>query len=177
MLRMIAAVTAGLAVGLSLLGGAAEATTSGTGYPAGQCTAYVASQLAWIPSNWGNADGWLVDAARAGFVTLGGADLSGVRPGDVAVIAANTRTDNGRAAGDGHVGIVVAVDVGALTVTLSSENWPEGDHSPTLLRFDAADIEGYILPPRGASTPGARISSSEPDPSAKPHRPEPRGDQ
>ena len=56
--------------------------------------------------------------------------LAAVHPGDVAVIAAGTRTGNGTASGDGHVGIVTAVDRRALTVTLSSENWPEGDHSP-----------------------------------------------
>ena len=153
MLRAIAALTAGLAVGLSLLGGVAAGTTSGTGYPAGQCTAYVASQLSWIPPNWGNADEWLLDAARAGFATLGGTDLDGVRPGDVAVIGANSRTVNGTASGDGHVGIVTAVDQDARTVTISSENWPEGDDSPRLLSFAAGEIEGYILPPAGASIP------------------------
>ena len=161
MLRTIAALTAGLAVGLSLLGGAAEVTTSGTGYPAGQCTAYVASQLSWILSNWGNADEWLLDAAHAGFTTLSAAELGGVRPGDVAVIAANTRTGNGIASGDGHVGIVTAVDQGARTVTISSENWPEGDDAPSLLTFAAGEIEGYILPPAGASLP-AWLASTTP---------------
>ncbi len=154
MMRIIAALTLGLAVGLSLLGGAAEVSTSGTGYPAGQCTAYVASQLSWIPSNWGDADEWLVDATRAGFTTLGGADLGGVRPGDVAVIGANTRTGNGRASSEGHVGVVTAVDEAARRVTISSENWPEGDDSPRLLSFAAGEIAGYILPPAGASMPG-----------------------
>jgi surface antigen len=159
MMRTIAALTLGLAVGLSLLGGAAEVTTSGTGYPAGQCTAYVASQLPWIPSNWGNADEWLLDAARAGFTTRGGADLGGIGPGDVAVIGANTKTGNGTASGDGHVGIVTAIDRGARMVTISSENWPEGDDSPRLLSFAAGEIEGYILPPAGASMPAWLVST------------------
>lgn len=153
MLRTIAGLTAALAVGLSVLGGVAEDATSGTGYPAGQCTAYVASQLSWIPSNWGNADEWLDDAARAGFATLSGTGLGGVGPGDVAVIAADTRTVNGTASSDGHVGIVTAVDRRALTVTISSENWPEGDDLPRLLTFAAGDIDGYIVPPAGASMP------------------------
>ena len=153
MLRTIAILTVGLAAGLSLLGGAAEVTTSVNGYPAGQCTAYVASQLSWIPSNWGNADGWLLDAARAGLATVGGTNLGEVRAGDVAVIAASTRTRNGIASGNGHVGIVTAVDPGARTVTISSENWPEGDGVPNLLTFAASDIEGYILPPAGTSMP------------------------
>jgi surface antigen len=153
MVRTIGTLTAVLAVGLSLLGGLAEDTTSGHGYPAGQCTAYVASRLSWIPSNWGDADEWLTDARNAGLTTIDGADLDQVQPGDVAVIAAGTSTGNGTASDDGHVGIVTSVDESAETVTLSSENWPEGDDTPRSLTFAASDIEGYIAPPAGASTP------------------------
>jgi surface antigen len=158
MMRTIATLTVGLAAGLSLLGGAAEVTTAVSGYPAGQCTAYVASQLPWIPANWGNADEWLLDAARAGLTTLSGADLGEVRPGDVAVIAAGTQTRNGISSSDGHVGIVTAVDQRARRVTISSENWPEGDDAPRLLTFAASEIEGYILPPSGTSMPARPVS-------------------
>jgi surface antigen len=106
----------------------------------------VASQLSWIPSDWGNADLWLIDARRSGFTTISGADVAAVHPGDVAVIAAGTQTRNGKASGDGHVGIVTAVDRGAGTVILSSENWPEGDTQPRSLTFATSDIEGYIVP-------------------------------
>jgi len=148
MLRAIATITAGLVLGLSALGGAAIAASStSTGYPAGQCTAYVASELSWIPSDWGNADVWLIDARGAGFTTLVGADVGAVRPGDVAVIAGGAQTNHGRAADDGHVGIVTSIDATADTVTLSSANWPEGDLTPTSLTFATADIEGYIVPP------------------------------
>ena len=148
-LRLIATITAVLAVGLSVLGGVAAGSTSGFGYPAGQCTAYVASRLSWIPSDWGDADQWLSDASDAGFTTIRGSDVEAVLPGDVAIIAAGTRTSNGTASNDGHVGIVIAIDQGAGTVTLSSENWPEGDHTPRSLTFAAADIEGYIARPSG----------------------------
>ncbi|MGD1052968.1 MAG: CHAP domain-containing protein, partial [Candidatus Dormibacteria bacterium] len=91
MLRAITTITAALVIGLSALGGAASAsaigTGTGTGYPAGQCTAYVASELSWIPSDWGDADLWLIDARHAGFTTISGADVAAVQPGDVAVIA------------------------------------------------------------------------------------------
>jgi surface antigen len=155
MLRVIAALTGFLVVGLGVLGGVAEYSTGATGYPAGQCTAYVASRLAWIPSNWGDADQWLSDATDAGLTTLGGSDISAVRPGDVAVIAANTLTAHGRASSSGHVGIVIAVDQSAATVTLSSVNWPEGDTTPTSLTFASSDIEGYITPPTGGTAPVA----------------------
>ena len=150
MLRAIATLTAVLTVGLSVLGGVADGSTSGFGYPAGQCTAYVASRLSWVPSDWGDADQWLSDATGAGFTTISGSDTDAVRPGDVAVIAADTRTRNGTASSHGHVGIVTAVDPSEGTVTLSSENWPEGDSSPTLMTFAASDIEGYIVRPPGA---------------------------
>jgi surface antigen len=159
-LRAIATVTAVLVIGLGALGGAATASSTATGYPAGQCTAYVASQLSWIPSNWGNADEWLTDARGAGFITLSGADVGAVQPGDVAVIAAGARTRNGRASDDGHVGIVTAVDQSAGTVTLSSENWPEGDSTPTSLVFATTDIEGYVVPPAGASMPASLSATS-----------------
>lgn len=151
MLRLIATISGGLAVGLSVLGGVAAGTTAGFGYPAGQCTAYVASRLSWVPSDWGNADQWLLDASEAGFPTILGSDIDAVGPGDVAVIAAGTRTGNGTASSDGHVGIVVAVDPVAMTVTLSSENWPEGDGTPRSMTFAASDIEGYIAPPSGVT--------------------------
>jgi surface antigen len=143
MLRAIATITAALVIGLSALGGAATASSGGTGYPAGQCTAYVASQLPWIPSDWENADLWLIDARRSGFTTISGAD--------VAVIAAGAQTRNGKASDDGHVGIVTAVDQSVGTVTLSSENWPEGDTQPRSLTFATSDIDGYIVPPAGAA--------------------------
>jgi surface antigen len=164
MLRAITTITTGLVVGLSALGGAATAvsteTGTGTGYPAGQCTAYVASQLSWIPSNWGNADLWLIDARRAGFTTISGADVDAALPGDVAVIAADAHTSDGRASDDGHVGIVTAIDESAGTVTLSSANWPEGDTTPRSLTFATSDIEGYILPPSGASMPASLSTTS-----------------
>jgi surface antigen len=157
MLRAISTITAALVIGLSALGGVATASGGGTGYPAGQCTAYVASQLSWVPSDWGNADLWLIDGRRSGFTTVSGADVVAVHPGDVAVIAADAQTRNGKASGDGHVGIVTAVDRGAGTVTLSSENWPEGDSQPRSLTFDTSDIEGYIEPPAGASMPASAL--------------------
>jgi surface antigen len=153
MLRSIATLTAALAVGLAMLGGLASYSTVATGYPAGECTAYVASQLSWIPADWGNAAEWLSDATRGGFTTIESSDLGAVRPGDVAVIAAGTMTTHGQASSDGHVGIVTAVDQDAATVTLSSENWPEGDATPRSLTFAASDIEGYIAPPTDATAP------------------------
>lgn len=163
LLRAIGTLTAVTVIGLSLLAGAAEATTDGaTGYPPGQCTAYVASLLSWVPSTWGNADQWLSDASGAGFATIGGADLDEVHPGDVAVMAADVQTNHGRASSNGHVGIVTTVDRSAGTVTLSSENWPEGDSSPTSLAFAASDIEGYILAPAGASLPPSLRGESAP---------------
>jgi hypothetical protein len=42
-------------------------------------------------------------------------------------------------------------------VTLSSENWPEGDSQPRSLTFDTSDIEGYIEPPAGASMPASAL--------------------
>lgn len=160
MLRAIATITAVLVLGLSALGGAATASSTSTGYPAGQCTAYVASQLSWIPSNWGNADVWLIDARRAGFTTISGTNVGAVDSGDVAVIAADARTRNGRGSDDGHVGIVTAIDRGEGTVTLSSVNWPEGDATPTSLAFATSDIEGYIVPPAGASMPASLSTTS-----------------
>jgi surface antigen len=163
MQRAIVTLTAVPVIGLSLLAGAAEATThSGTGYPPGQCTAYVASLLSWIPSDWGNADEWLSDASGAGFTTVSGSDLEAVRPGDVAVMAANVHTNHGRASSNGHVGIVTALDQSVGMVTLSSENWPEGDGSPSSLTFDASDIEGYVLAPAGTSMPPSLRSRSSP---------------
>jgi len=153
MLRTIATLTAGLVAGLTTLGGVAEYSTATTGYPAGQCTAYVASRLPWIPSDWGDADEWLSDATGAGFATIRGSDITAVLPGDVAVMAADTPTAHGRVSSSGHVGIVIALNRSAATVTLSSENWPEGDSSPTSLAFASSDIEGYILPPTSGTAP------------------------
>ena len=161
MLRAIATITAALVIGLSALAGVATASGGGTGYPAGQCTAYVASQLSWIPSDWGNADLWLIDARRSGFTTISSANIAAVHPGYVAVIAAGAQTRDGKASGDGHVGIVTAVDRGAGTVILSSEDWPEGDTQPRSLTFATSDIEGYIVPPAGASMP-ASLSPTSP---------------
>ncbi len=163
MTRAIATLTAVPVIGLSLLAGLSQAATSGaTGYPAGQCTAYVASLLSWVPTDWGNADQWLSDASGAGFTTISGSDLAAVRPGDIAVMAADVQTNHGRASSNGHVGIVTAVEGSAGTVTLSSENWPEGDSSPTSLTFAASDIEGYVLAPPGASLPASLQSTSSP---------------
>ena len=137
-----------------------SATSTATGYPAGQCTAYVASKLSWVPHNWGNASGWLSDAQNDGLTVINGSSLASVQPGDVAVIGSNTSTANGKASSDGHVGIVTAVDAATGTVTLSSENWPEGDNSANLLTFNQGDIEGYIIPPAGATTPASLLSNN-----------------
>jgi hypothetical protein len=101
------------------------------------------------------------DARRSGFTTISGAEVDAVHPGDVAVIAAGAQTRDGKASGDGHVGIVTAVDQGAGTVILSSENWPEGDTQPRSLTFATSDIEGYVVPPAGASMP-ASLSPTSP---------------
>ncbi len=138
--------------------------TTVAGYPAGQCTAYVASMLSWVPKNWGNASGWLSDAQNDGLTVINGSSLASVQPGDVAVIGANASTANGKASSSGHVGIVTAVDAATGTVTLSSENWPEGDNSANLLTFNQGDIEGYIIPPAGATTPASLLSSSSSTP-------------
>ena len=149
MLRAISTITAALVIGLSALGGVATASGGDTGYPAGQCTAYVASQLSWVPSDWGNADLWLIDGRRSGFTTVSGADVVAVHPGDVAVIAAGAQTRNGKASDDGHVGIVTAVDQSVGTVTLSSENWPEGDTQPRSLTVSYTHLRG-LASGRGA---------------------------
>jgi hypothetical protein len=78
----------------------------------------------------------------------------------VAVIGSNASTANGKASSDGHVGIVTAVDAATGTVTLSSENWPEGDDTANLLTFNQGDIEGYIIPPAGATTPASLLSNT-----------------
>jgi surface antigen len=73
------------------------------GYDFGNCTWYVASQIA-VPSNWGNAATWAYYAALSGW------DVS-----TIPTVGAIAQTGDA-AGGEGHVGIVRAVNGGEVEV-------------------------------------------------------------
>ena len=121
-----------------------SATTAATGYAAGQCTAYVASLLSWVPSNWGNAATWLSNAQAAGYST-------GLAPSvdSIAVWGANA----GGAESDGHVAMVTAIQSNGLP-TVTEMNWSNGPGVPdtrNVSSSSAAGIIGYIYGPPGTA--------------------------
>ncbi len=71
------------------------------GYDYGNCTWYVATQIA-VPANWGNADTWAAGARAAGW-----------HVSSVPTVGAIAQTPAG---GLGHVGIVIAVKAGQVEV-------------------------------------------------------------
>lgn len=67
------------------------------GYDLGECTWYVATQIA-VPANWGNASTWAA-----------GAEAAGWQVSSVPTVGAVAQTPYA-AGGEGHVGIVVAIN-------------------------------------------------------------------
>ena len=123
-------------------------TTTAPGYVAGQCTAYVASLVSWVPNNWGNASEWLANAQAAGYST----SLS-PSPGAIAVWGPN----KGGAQSDGHVALVTAVQPGGLP-SVSEMNWSNGPGVPdtrNVTSASAAGIIGYIYGPPGTTVPAS----------------------
>ena len=112
------------------------------GYTLGQCTAYVAQVLGWVPANLGNAANWLTGAARLGYTTVGSAPGYVPPVGSVAVWGPG----QGGAESDGHVAVVQGVTPsGQLQV--AEMNWTYGAGVPDTRTVSATTPEGYILPP------------------------------
>lgn len=86
----------------------APAYSYGNNYDAGQCTWYVAGRRK-VPSNWGNADTWYSDAARAGW-----------RVGSTPVLGAIAQTAAGWY---GHVALVEAISADGKSVEVTEMNY------------------------------------------------------
>src|SRR5262252_10719349 len=80
-------------------------------YTWGNCTRWVAEQLAWIPSGLGNANQWLTNARARGLPTIGPTSAPPI--GSVAVWSTGQL---------GHVAEVVGIVPGGFEVL--EKNWP-----------------------------------------------------
>jgi surface antigen len=82
------------------------------GYDWGECTWYVATQIA-VPANWGNASTWAA-----------GAEAAGWQVSPVPTVGAIAQTPY-TAGGEGHVGIVVAIN-GSEVEVRDMNNYGDG---------------------------------------------------
>lgn len=120
-------------------------------YFLGQCTAYVAQLLSWVPPGLGNAYQWLVNAESQGYQTT--TNLADVPPGAIAVYSSSLPGSGG----DGHVAVVTSTNPGAGTFDVTEENFtyptPAGssDGTPDTRTSSMQYVTGFILPPSGAS--------------------------
>lgn len=115
-------------------------------YFLGQCTAYVAQLLSWVPPGLGNAYQWLVNAESQGYHTTN--NLADVVPGSIAVWPSSLPGSGGA----GHVAVVTSVQPGAGTFSVTEENFTGG---PGVVdqrsNVSAGDVQGFILPPSSAT--------------------------
>lgn len=110
--------------------------TDRLGYFLGQCTAWVADNLGWIPAGLGNAGQWLANARAAGLPT-------GSVPAPGAVVE---YAPGGGYSSFGHVGIVKSVDPGTGTFQVSEQNYT-GPFQTDVRTSTMADVAGFIYPP------------------------------
>lgn len=132
----------------SVSGGASSSVAS---YLAGQCTAWVASQLTWVPGGLGNARDWARNASRLGYQVS-------TRPvvGSVAVFAPGV----GGASSVGHVAAVVGTNPDG-SIRISEMNWL-GPYQSDVRTIDAQTSRQlqYILPPVGAGASGSLLDQT-----------------
>lgn len=114
-------------------------------YFLGQCTAYVAQLLSWVPAGWGNAYQWLVNAQSQGYQTT--TNLADVVPGSIAVYSSSLPGSGG----DGHVAVVTSVDAGAGTFGVTEENFTDGPGKVDTRTSTTDYLQGFILPPANAT--------------------------
>lgn len=114
-------------------------------YFLGQCTAYVAQLLSWVPAGWGNAYQWLVNAESQGYQTT--TNLADVVPGSIAVYQSSLPGSGG----DGHVAVVTSVNPGAGTFGVTEENFTGGPGVVDQRTSSTQYLEGFILPPSSAT--------------------------
>ncbi len=134
-----------MAESLGVLSAADQSVNNALSYVLGQCTAFVAALLNWIPAGLGNAADWLSNARAKGFQTS-----STPAPGEVVVYGAG-----GGYSAFGHVGVVAGVNPdGTFQVVEQNYLAPfEVDVRTSTL----ADVEGFVVPP-----PGAKITAADP---------------
>jgi hypothetical protein len=130
-------------------------------YVAGQCTAYVAQVLNWVPAGLGNAQDWLANAAKAGLPESSTPQAGAVvvyKPGS---FPATSDTPAGYYdAGTGHVAVVTAVNADG-TFKVSEMNYSNGPGKTDTRESSMADVEGFILPPGSAGEIGT-LSATQP---------------
>ena len=109
-------------------------------YTIGNCTRWVAEQLAWIPSGLGDAGQWLRNAQARGLPTVGPTVTPPI--GSVAVWSTGQF---------GHVAEVVGQIPGGFQV--SEENWLGLGRTDVRNVTGSAlsGLEGFILPPGGVA--------------------------
>jgi surface antigen len=129
------------------------------GYTLGQCTAYVAQLLGWLPQDLGNADQWLVNAGKQGLPTVTNTPGYVPPPGSVAVWSGGPGLAGEKTGADpvGHVAVVQGYADGKVLV--SEMNWSAGPFGVDQRQVNPDDIEGYILPP-GSSAAAAAAPAS-----------------
>ena len=111
-------------------------------YDFGECTWYVATEVAWVQGGWGNATDWVANAARAGF-TISTEPMVGA----VVVYAAGDGYSE-----FGHVAWVRSV-YSPDSYQVSEMNfigWDQVDYRVS----NRYDVEGFILPPGSYVQPG-----------------------
>lgn len=110
--------------------GSFVAVYGGNGYAFGECTWYVASQIA-VPDNWGNANTWAIAAAASGWT------VSTVpRVGAIAQTSGMSYL--------GHVAIVTAVSADGSQIMYKDMNDPYWDVVTTHGWAPASTFEHYI---------------------------------
>lgn len=127
--------------------------TNAAKYVAGQCTAFVASVLSWVPGGWGNAGDWFRNAQTQGYAT-------GSQPqaGAIAVWGANA------AAGMplGHVAEVTQVNPDGSYV-VQEQNFSGGPFVVDTRDVPAGgggDLLGFIYGPPGTAAPATLAAST-----------------
>lgn len=135
---------------------AVQAVGAALSYIWGQCTRWVAEQLAWVQSGWGNAYQWLGNAQRAGFQTIGPTLSPPV--GSIAVWGPQLPGSGGF----GHVAEVVGTSATGFQV--SEENWLGVNRTDIRNVSNVADLSGFILPPDGAIGTGSTVPLLSPGP-------------
>jgi surface antigen len=104
---------ASAAIGTSFPWGGSAPVYGNNGYDYGNCTWYVANEIA-VPNNWGNAATWAYYAA-----------LSGWNVSTTPTVGAIAQTGDA-AGGEGHVGIVRAVNANGTIVVQDMNNTGDG---------------------------------------------------
>lgn len=117
-------------------------------YAWGQCTYGVALALSWVPAGLGNAKDWLANAQKKGYKTT-----SNPTVGSVVVYG-----PGGLYSSEGHVAVVTAINPSNQTFTVEEMNWNGGIDKYDSRTSTLANVEGFILPPKGQGQGGSSFT-------------------